>query len=77
MASQRTSGTLIGAGLLGGRGWVRCGFGGVCGGRIRGACRGGEGMSEGVKGSEEQDDGFRFCDACSMICVFVCCCLMM
>ena len=45
---------------------------------FRGAGGGsGEGMSEGVKGSEEQDDGFRFCDACSMICVFVCCCLMM
>ena len=34
-------------------------------------------MSEGVKGSEEQDDRFRFSDDLSMICVVVCCCLMM
>ena len=29
VASQRTSVALVGAGLLGGRGWVRCGFEGV------------------------------------------------
>ena len=56
VASQRTSGTLIGAGLLGGRGWVRCGFWGVGGGRVRGAGGGcGEERSEGVKGVEEQE----------------------
>ena len=33
-------------------------------------------MSEGVKGSEEQDDRFRLCDDCSMIYVVISCCVM-
>ena len=59
VASQRTYHVaLVGAGLLGGSGWVRCGFWGVGGGRVRGVGGGGGGgMSDGVKGVEGQDDG--------------------
>ena len=57
MASQRTSVPLVVAVLLCCRGWGRCRFWGVGGGRVRGAGGGcGEEMSEGVKGVEEQDD---------------------
>ena len=66
VASQRTSVALVGAGLLGGRGWVKGGFlgveeggleeqeEGVGGGGVRGAGGGGgEGMNVGMDEMKE------------------------